>query len=73
MMTYGDCVADINLKELLKFHVNHGKIATVTGIYAASRFGELKIERDNVLDSGEPECGSGVHFEALEWAYGDIS
>lgn len=59
MMTYGDAVADINLNELLKFHVNHGKIATVTGIRAASRFGELKIEGDNVLSFSEkPPIGA---------------
>jgi glucose-1-phosphate cytidylyltransferase len=33
MVTYGDGVANINIHELLKFHNNHGKIATLTGVY----------------------------------------
>lgn len=41
MLTYGDAVADVNIKELVNFHNNHGKIGTVTGVYPPSRFGEL--------------------------------
>lgn len=47
--TYGDGVADINLRELLEFHLSHGKIATVTGVSVASRFGELEIEGNRVV------------------------
>ena len=32
MLTYGDGVSDVNLKELLDFHKKHGKIATITAI-----------------------------------------
>jgi glucose-1-phosphate cytidylyltransferase len=48
MMTYGDGVSDINLKNLLKFHQSHGKLATVTAIRPLGRFGELVIDRDYV-------------------------
>jgi len=48
MMTYGDGVANINIEELVKFHKKHGKLATVTGVNSASRFGELKIKGDMV-------------------------
>lgn len=44
MVTYGDGLADVDLDALLAFHRSHGKIATVTGINPASRFGELRIE-----------------------------
>lgn len=44
MLTYGDGVSDINLKELLKFHESHGKIATITTIKLSQRFGVLNIE-----------------------------
>ncbi len=44
MLTYGDGVSDIDLKELLKFHQSHGKIATVTAIHPEARFGGLEIE-----------------------------
>jgi glucose-1-phosphate cytidylyltransferase len=41
MLTYGDGVGDVNLKELLEFHLSHGKIMTVTGVRPPGRFGEL--------------------------------
>jgi glucose-1-phosphate cytidylyltransferase len=44
MLTYGDGLADINIKQLLKFHKSHGKIGTVTGIHLPSRFGELQVD-----------------------------
>jgi glucose-1-phosphate cytidylyltransferase len=48
MMTYGDGVSDVNILEVLKFHRQHGKTATVTGVNVAARFGELKIKGDLV-------------------------
>jgi len=48
MMTYGDGVADIDISSLLAFHHSHGKLATVTGINPASRFGELIINGNSV-------------------------
>jgi glucose-1-phosphate cytidylyltransferase len=47
-MTYGDGVADIDVDDLLAFHRRHGKMATVTGVNPASRFGELKVNGDCV-------------------------
>ncbi len=43
MLTYGDGVSDINLKELLKFHHQHGKIATVTAIQPDAKYGVMEI------------------------------
>jgi glucose-1-phosphate cytidylyltransferase len=48
MLTYGDGIADIDLHALLAFHNSHGKLATVTGINPASRFGELKVQGNQV-------------------------
>ncbi|MBT8365206.1 MAG: glucose-1-phosphate cytidylyltransferase [Deltaproteobacteria bacterium] len=48
MMTYGDGLTNIDLHSLLDFHNQHGKLATVTGINPASRFGELKLCGNNV-------------------------
>jgi glucose-1-phosphate cytidylyltransferase len=48
MLTYGDGVADVDIRALVEFHHTHHKIATVTGINPTSRFGELKIEGDQV-------------------------
>lgn len=44
MATYGDGVADIDIKGLVAFHEQHGKLSTVTAVHPASRFGELAIE-----------------------------
>lgn len=43
MLTYGDGVCDINLKNLLEYHKNHGKIATVTAIALEARFGGMDL------------------------------
>jgi glucose-1-phosphate cytidylyltransferase len=43
MLTYGDGLADINLKDLLNFHKSHGKLATVTAVQPEGRFGSLQI------------------------------
>jgi glucose-1-phosphate cytidylyltransferase len=61
MVTYGDGVADIDLHALVAFHRSHGKLATVSGINVASRFGELKVEGDQVVAFSEkPEVASGL-------------
>jgi glucose-1-phosphate cytidylyltransferase len=44
MMTYGDGVADIDLPELYRFHLEMGKIATVTGVHPQSRFGVIETD-----------------------------
>lgn len=61
MLTYGDGVADINIHALLEFHKSHGKIATVTGVRPASRFGELVVDGNQVLEFGEkPQVKEGL-------------
>lgn len=46
MLTYGDGVADVSINKLVEFHKNHGKMATITGVHPAARFGELNISTD---------------------------
>lgn len=59
LMTYGDGVSDVDIDALLNFHHSHGKIATVTGVNAAARFGELKITGNRVERFNEkPQSGS---------------
>jgi glucose-1-phosphate cytidylyltransferase len=53
MVAYGDSLADIDLGDLLRFHRRHGKLATVTGVNIASRFGELRLEGDRVTAFNE--------------------
>ena len=47
MLTYGDGVSDVNIKEVLDFHKSHGKIATVTAVNAGQRFGVLVTDSKN--------------------------
>ena len=48
MLTYGDGVSDISIKKAIKFHNDHGKIATITAVRPPVRFGELRINRNRV-------------------------
>ena len=41
MLTYGDGVSDVNIKELVAFHKAHGKVATLTTIQTPGRFGKI--------------------------------
>ncbi|MEG2520668.1 MAG: glucose-1-phosphate cytidylyltransferase [Christensenellaceae bacterium] len=51
MLTYGDGVADVNIDELVRFHKQHGKIATMTAIQPLGRFGMLDINNGNSISS----------------------
>lgn len=44
MLTYGDGISDVNINKLLDFHRYNGKIATVTAVQPAGRFGALNID-----------------------------
>ena len=60
MLTYGDGVADIDVKELLAFHRQHGRLATVTAVRPPARFGGLKFDGDLVSEFSEkPQVGEG--------------
>lgn len=50
MLTYGDGVCDVNIKEVLKFHKEQGKICTITAIKPEGRFGILDI-KENLIKS----------------------
>lgn len=51
MMTYGDAVCDVNIRELLQFHRSHGKIATLTAVRQDQSKGVLDIGPDNAVKS----------------------
>jgi glucose-1-phosphate cytidylyltransferase len=60
MMTYGDGVANINIRELVTFHRKHGKLATVTAVRPPARFGGLTFAGDLVARFVEkPQIGEG--------------
>ena len=51
MVTYGDGVADVNIKELVKFHIKEGTIGTVTGVHPRSRYGLLATDKNKIVTS----------------------
>jgi glucose-1-phosphate cytidylyltransferase len=58
--TYGDGVADLDLKALLRFHESHGRLATVTTVRSPARFGRIGFNGDQVTEFFEkPESGEG--------------
>ena len=60
MLTYGDGVADVDIRELLAHHRRCGRIATVTGVRPSSRFGELRIDGDLAVAFNEkPQVSEG--------------
>ncbi|MCK5128510.1 MAG: glucose-1-phosphate cytidylyltransferase [Clostridiales bacterium] len=59
ILTYGDGVSDINIKELEEFHHAHGKIATLTAVNAKQRFGILGIDNDIVQSFREKSDSDG--------------
>jgi glucose-1-phosphate cytidylyltransferase len=61
MLTYGDGVSDINLKELLEFHEKSGKLATLTSIQLPGRFGNIETDDTGVIRNfQEKPPGDGV-------------
>lgn len=47
MVTYGDGVADINIKTLVDYHRAQGKVATFTGVHPISRFATVRLDKKN--------------------------
>ncbi len=57
--TYGDGVADINITELIKFHKDHKKLATLTSIQPPGRYGAIDFEGSTVTNFREKPKGDG--------------
>lgn len=53
LMTYGDGVANVNLSQLLQYHKEHEKVATVTAVRPAARYGRLEIMNGLVTSFAE--------------------
>ena len=60
MLTYGDGVSDINIKELIDFHMSHGKLATLTAVRPPARFGTMEFNGNQITNFKEkPQTGEG--------------
>jgi len=57
--TYGDGLADLDISRLIAFHRRHGRLATVTAVQPAGRYGALLIEQSAVRAFIEKPRGEG--------------
>ncbi|HEU5297851.1 MAG TPA: glucose-1-phosphate cytidylyltransferase [bacterium] len=80
LFTYGDGVADLDISALIRFHHDHGKLASVTTVRSPARFGRIAFDGDQVVEFYEkPEQGEGwinggyfiLHRNALDYIDGD--
>lgn len=81
MLTYGDAVCDVDMNELVKFHQEHGKMATITsviqkqekGVLDISEIGFVRSFREKQATDGTPiNAGYMVlQPEVLEYIDGD--
>lgn len=53
LLTYGDGVSNVDIAESIKFHKAQKRMATVTAVHPAARFGGLVIEKGNVAEFTE--------------------
>jgi glucose-1-phosphate cytidylyltransferase len=58
--TYGDGVANIDIAALVDFHRKHGKLATVTAVQPAGRYGALDLEGNRVAGFTEKPKGDNA-------------
>ncbi|MGA3125904.1 MAG: glucose-1-phosphate cytidylyltransferase [Candidatus Korobacteraceae bacterium] len=58
-LTYGDGVADVDVTGSIEFHKQHGRLATLTAVQPAGRFGSLVMEGNAIVDFQEKPAGDG--------------
>jgi glucose-1-phosphate cytidylyltransferase len=57
--TYGDGLSDVDIGETIRFHKEHGKLATVTSVMPPGRYGALQCSGDLVTNFAEKPKGDG--------------
>lgn len=57
--TYGDGVGDVNITDLIQFHRDHGKLATLTATQLPGRFGALTLNGSSISSFKEKPDGDG--------------
>jgi glucose-1-phosphate cytidylyltransferase len=76
MLTYGDGVADVDIRQLVQFHREQGRLATMTAVRQPARFGAIVFEGNVVKEFKEkPQMseswinGGFLVFEPEVFAY----
>jgi glucose-1-phosphate cytidylyltransferase len=60
MLTYGDAVSSLDIRQLLAFHRSHGRLATVAAVRPPARFGGMVLDDNHVVTFEEkPQIGEG--------------
>jgi len=60
LATYGDGLANVDITSIVKFHLSHGKLATLTAVRPPARFGGLTLDGESVTEFSEkPQTGEG--------------
>lgn len=60
MLTWGDGVSTIDLHALLAFHRSHGKLATLSAVRPAARFGHMEFDGNRIAVFNEkPQAAEG--------------
>lgn len=82
LLTYGDGVCNVNLKQLVSYHQENGKLVTVTAVRPPARFGSLEFGENNMVKkfvekplSGEGWINGGffvVEKAALDYITADL-
>ena len=56
-VTYGDGVSDVNIDNLISFHMKEKSLATLTAVHPPERFGVLELSGTNVIEFHEKHRG----------------
>jgi glucose-1-phosphate cytidylyltransferase len=60
MLTYGDGIGDVDLAQVVTAHNEAGRIGTVTAVHPSSRYGEMHVDGDSVVEFNEkPTLATG--------------
>jgi glucose-1-phosphate cytidylyltransferase len=60
LLSWGDCVSDVDVEALLAFHRAHGRLATLTVVRPTARYGFMQLEGDRVIVFAEkPQASEG--------------
>ena len=62
MLTYGDGVSNVNIRELVKFHRKNNKIVTVTAVQPDARFGGMDVINDGTVNSFREKIKSDTNW-----------
>ncbi|MFC5528938.1 glucose-1-phosphate cytidylyltransferase [Cohnella yongneupensis] len=57
--TYGDGVSNVNIEQLIRFHKQKGRLATVTTVQPPGRFGAINLDEDRIVGFKEKPQGDG--------------